>query len=83
MGIASPLDVASLPNANRLRVRPTAGGTQNLGRVPAMTRDQAEAAVMAGFETASGCFTEGCQLIGTGDMGIGNTTPSAAIRLCL
>ena len=83
MGIAKPLDVEALPNANRLRRHSLARGTRNFTREPAMTRDQAEAAVMKGFQVASECFAEGCQLIGTGDMGIGNTTPSAAIGLCI
>ncbi len=51
-------------------------GTRNLLREPAMTRAQAEQAILVGVELAA---QESIGLIGTGEMGIGNTTPSAAI----
>ncbi|MGC4096822.1 MAG: nicotinate-nucleotide--dimethylbenzimidazole phosphoribosyltransferase [Nitrospira sp.] len=54
-------------------------GTRNLAVEPAMTRAQAEQAVMVGIELATEAALEGVGLIGTGEMGIGNTTPSAAI----
>jgi nicotinate-nucleotide--dimethylbenzimidazole phosphoribosyltransferase len=58
-------------------------GTRNLLSEPAMTRAQAEQSVMVGVELASEAVQEGIGLIGTGDMGIGNTTPSAAITSVL
>jgi len=54
-------------------------GTRNLLSEPAMTRAQAEQSVMVGVELATQAAQEGIGLIGTGDMGIGNTTPSTAI----
>lgn len=54
-------------------------GTRNLSVEPAMTRSQAERALMVGIELAADAVQEGIGLIGTGEMGIGNTTPSAAI----
>ena len=55
-------------------------GTRNMAREAAMTREEAQTSVEAGIsivdELASG---QGLDLIGTGDMGIGNTTPSTAI----
>lgn len=54
-------------------------GTGNLLVEPAMSRAQAEHAIMVGIELATQAVQEGIGLIGTGDMGIGNTTPSAAI----
>lgn len=54
-------------------------GTRNLAIEPAITHDQAEQAVMVGVELATEAVREGFGLIGTGEMGIGNTTPSAAI----
>ena len=54
-------------------------GTNNLAVESAMTRSQAEQAVMIGVELATEAVREGIGLIGTGEMGIGNTTPSAAI----
>jgi nicotinate-nucleotide--dimethylbenzimidazole phosphoribosyltransferase len=44
-----------------------------------MTRDQARQAVLTGFGHAAALFESGVTLLGTGDMGIANTTPSAAI----
>ena len=54
-------------------------GTRNFLMEPAMSREQAEQAVIVGMEMATLASQEGIGLIGTGDMGIGNTTPSAAI----
>ena len=54
-------------------------GTRNLLAEPAMTRAEAEQSLLVGVELATQAAQEGIGLIGTGDMGIGNTTPSAAI----
>lgn len=54
-------------------------GTRNLAREAAMDRSTAERALMIGIELARGAVREGVGLIGTGEMGIGNTTSSAAI----
>lgn len=55
-------------------------GTDNLARGPAMTRAEAVASIMAGVEIVAALVDEGpVDLLGTGDMGIGNTTPSTAI----
>jgi nicotinate-nucleotide--dimethylbenzimidazole phosphoribosyltransferase len=54
-------------------------GTRNLMVEPAMTRSQAEQSLLVGMELAANAVQEGVGLIGTGEMGIGNTTPSAAI----
>ena len=59
--------------------RKIARGTRNLGRGPAMTREEAIAALEVGIELANGCKAEGIAMVGTGEMGIGNTTPSSAI----
>lgn len=53
-------------------------GTKNMAIGPAMTRDEAERAVLAGIELVHK-YKDGIDILGTGDMGIGNTTPSAAI----
>lgn len=60
-----------------------APGTENFAKGPAMTKEQAEKAILCGFERASALINEGVQVLGTGDMGIGNTTPSAAIGAVL
>jgi len=59
--------------------RKVARGTQNLAHGPAMTRDETLAALQVGIDLADQCKAEGIGLVGTGEMGIGNTTPSSAI----
>lgn len=71
-GVAAELSVPCLLNR---RIGP---GTANLARGPAMTRDQARAAVEAGI----GLVGE-ADLIGTGDMGIGNSTAAAAVTAAI
>jgi nicotinate-nucleotide--dimethylbenzimidazole phosphoribosyltransferase len=57
-----------------------APGTRNFARGPAMTRDQAQRSLAAGIAIVSALEVDGpLDLLGTGDMGIGNTTPSTAI----
>jgi nicotinate-nucleotide--dimethylbenzimidazole phosphoribosyltransferase len=59
--------------------RKVARGTANFVKGPAMTRDQAVAALEVGIDLAAKAKTEGISMVGTGEMGIGNTTPSSAI----
>lgn len=59
--------------------RKVAFGTRNFSVEPAMSRAEAEQALAVGIELAGQAAQEGIGLLGTGDMGIGNTTPSAAI----
>lgn len=54
-------------------------GTGNIALGPAMTREQALAGLQAGIELAVKAKADGVDLLGTGDMGIANTTPSSAI----
>ena len=54
-------------------------GTKNLLIEPAMSPAQAEQALQVGIELATEAAQEGIGLIGTGEMGIGNTTASSAI----
>lgn len=63
--------------------RKVMNGTRNLLSEPAMTRAQAEQAIEVGIDLATQAAQEGIGLIGTGDMGIGNTTPSAAITAAM
>lgn len=79
MGIIPELDAGSMPNAERLLVKKIAAGTQNFTKGPAMSRQEAQLAIETGFEVAANLFKSGVDILGTGDMGIGNTTPSAAI----
>lgn len=59
-------------------------GTQNMAIGPAMSRQQAQNAVEAGINVVKKLVeTDGVELLATGDMGIGNTTPSSAILAVL
>ena len=59
--------------------RKVACGTASMASGPAMTRAQAEQAIQVGIEVAQSEISAGLDLVATGDMGIGNTTPSSAI----
>lgn len=83
MGIIPELDQDLLDGTDRFLVRKVARGTDNLAKGPAMTRSDAEKSVLTGFELASELFMKGIDILGTGDMGIGNTTPSAAIGVVI
>jgi nicotinate-nucleotide--dimethylbenzimidazole phosphoribosyltransferase len=78
MGVA-----IDLPPSPGLIIRKIAYGTGNIAQGPAMSREQAEQAILAGAEIVSGLIDEGLDILATGDMGIGNTTPSAAIAAAL
>lgn len=54
-------------------------GTKNMAKEPAMTKLEAIKAIEAGIEIFEDEFKNGIDIIGTGEMGIGNTTPSSAI----
>jgi nicotinate-nucleotide--dimethylbenzimidazole phosphoribosyltransferase len=58
-------------------------GTANLAKGLAMTREQARAAIQSGMEIAQAEIDRGVDILATGDMGIGNTTPSAAVACAL
>jgi nicotinate-nucleotide--dimethylbenzimidazole phosphoribosyltransferase len=79
MGIIPELDPNSLDGGDQFMVRKIAPGTANLAEGPAMTHRDAEKSILTGFQVATDLFHQGVELLGTGDMGIANTTPSAAI----
>jgi nicotinate-nucleotide--dimethylbenzimidazole phosphoribosyltransferase len=74
MGIA-----ADLPAHPGLVSAKVARGTRNMAEGPAMTRDEAARAVATGIDVIEAEIARGLDLVATGDMGIGNTTASAAI----
>lgn len=74
MGVAS--DLPAHPELTNCKV---AHSTQDFSQGAAMTREQAQRAIEAGIEIAMREIDAGADLVGTGDMGIGNTTPSSAI----
>jgi nicotinate-nucleotide--dimethylbenzimidazole phosphoribosyltransferase len=74
VGVAAPLD--PVPG---LLPRKIAPGTADFTSGPAMTRDQATAALTVGLEVARDLVAAGNRCLVTGDMGIANTTASAAL----
>ncbi|MEV5711527.1 nicotinate-nucleotide--dimethylbenzimidazole phosphoribosyltransferase [Actinoallomurus sp. NPDC052274] len=68
-----------LPEAPGLLARKVANGTADMTRGPAMTAEQARRAVEVGIETARDLVAAGHRCLLTGDMGIANTTASAAL----
>jgi len=74
VGVATELE----PNPQLLS-RKVAFGTRNMSQGPAMTREQAAKAIETGIEVVASEVAKGLDIVGTGDMGIGNTTASSAI----
>lgn len=56
-------------------------GTWNMSKGPAMTKEEAVRAIETGMEIVGQLVEEGYNLLGTGEMGIGNTTTSSAILM--
>ena len=80
MGVAG--DVSGLVGEGKVISKRVGAGTGNIARGPAMTREQARQSVEGGIEVALG-LASSTDVFGTGDMGIGNTTPSAALAVAI
>jgi nicotinate-nucleotide--dimethylbenzimidazole phosphoribosyltransferase len=83
VGVAG--DLSAVPVAPRvplIRAKVRAG-TGNLRRTAAMTRGEARSAMAAGAEVAARAVREGSRLLAVGEVGIGNTTASAALVCAL
>ena len=73
IGIAADVDY---PGVIQRKVR---YGTDNMAKGPAMSREEAIKALEVGIEITTDAINKGVNLIGTGEMGIANTTASTAI----
>lgn len=73
IGVKTPLEMAGLVSR---RVMP---GTANMAEGPAMTRDEAVAAIEAGIEVAMEEIESGGEYFALGEMGIGNSTAASAV----
>lgn len=73
VGVSADLN---LPGLRSAKVRP---GTANLAEGPAMSETEARAALTIGYDIAGELTNDGVEIIGTGEMGIGNTTPASAL----
>ena len=71
------------PERPELITRKLRRGTASILRGPAMTQDEALFAMKAGFEAAKQAKEDGFDAVGVGEMGIGNTTTSAAVLTAL
>src|SRR5260370_23937393 len=78
IGVGS--DLGHVAGVHRRRV---ASGTRNMAREPAMTADQADAAIAVGLEMGRDAIAAGVDMIGLGEMGIGNSTAASAITAAL
>lgn len=76
MGVAA--DFKDLVNAKKIINKKVDLGTGNIAVGPAMSKAMAKRAIESGIDIANE-LTKDYDLLGTGDMGIGNTTPSTAI----
>ncbi len=74
MGVANELE----PNPQLLSKK-IAFGTQNMSLGAAMAKEEALKAIETGIEVVVAEIAKGLDIVGTGDMGIGNTTASSAI----
>jgi len=77
VGILSDFDA---PGVLNLKV---AHGTKNFAEGPAMTREQAVQAFCAGFSMVERAAAAGYDVIGVGEMGIGNTSTASAVLCAL
>ena len=80
-----PVDMGVLdfPGVPGVLSRRIGNGTADISVGPAMTRAQAEQAVLTGIELVREQAEQGAQLLATGEMGIGNTTTSSAVTSVL
>jgi nicotinate-nucleotide--dimethylbenzimidazole phosphoribosyltransferase len=78
IGVADPLEGAS--GLVRKKVK---AGTDNMSTGPAMSEEEAVQAIQVGLDLANGAADDGVALLGTGEMGIANTTPSSALYAAL
>ena len=78
IGVAA--EIESLPGLVRRKVM---CGTRNLAQGPAMSREEAEHAIQVGVDVLNEEAARGLDIVATGDMGIGNTTPSSAIAAAM
>ena len=70
-----PVDIGMAVDTPRVEKRKIAYGTKNMAKEPAMTREQAIAAIAKAEEL----HAQGYEMLATGEMGIGNTTTSSAM----
>jgi nicotinate-nucleotide--dimethylbenzimidazole phosphoribosyltransferase len=83
VGVAADLDALGLAGAPGLWRRRVRAGTANLATGPALTDAEVRAALDVGASVATELVDDGARALVTGEMGIGNTTASAALIAAL
>lgn len=80
-----PVNIGMLTDGKHPRIwnRAVRYGTGNIAKEPAMTKDEACQAIITGIEVVKELCAQGYRMIITGEMGIGNTTPSSAMASVL
>ena len=80
-----PVDIGVARDVEGARIlrRKVRYGTADMTQEPAMTREEAVRALETGIELAEWCAAQGYRLVCAGEMGIGNTTSSAAVTAAL
>lgn len=81
--VSIPAIEASAGVPLRFVARPIAQGTANFAQGPAMTREQAAQAILAGATVVAEECAAGLDLLGLGEMGIGNTSAATAVACAL
>ncbi len=77
VGMVEPSDAAGVMNKR------VAAGTANMLTGPAMSADQAAAAIQAGIDCAQDAAAQGYRIVAVGEMSIGNTTTASALSCAL
>lgn len=77
IGVKGDVDVPGV------KIRKISEGTSNMAKGPAMTREDAERGIETGIEIVNEVINKGYNLIGTGEMGIGNTSTSSTVAAVL
>jgi nicotinate-nucleotide--dimethylbenzimidazole phosphoribosyltransferase len=75
-----PEEMANRPN---FLIRPIRRGTRNFSNEPAMSQDECEQAIGIGREQVQRAQTAGIEVLGIGEMGIGNTTSASCLLAVL
>lgn len=80
-----PVDIGVARDVTGAKIlqKKVAYGTRDMTKGAAMTREQGIKAIQTGIDIACECKEKGFQLLATGEMGIGNTTTSAAVAAVL
>lgn len=77
MGVEGEMDIEGIVDKSIRK------GTSNITKGPAMSRVEAEKAIMTGIEIVRDMKDKGVNILATGEMGIGNTTTSSAVSVAL